>query len=120
MEFNLNFLYGIAYAFFLIILALIICAAVIWRKFKNFLVEELESRLVSPLNIRVTNLEHRCEKLENLVDRLDLSYVQNQDGIQQKFETIVRDVAELKARLEGMIDKFDMYLKLGGNYGKEH
>ena len=47
--------------------------------------------------------------------------LENQQSINQKFETIIRDVADLKGRLEGMLGKFDLYLKLGENkYGKEN
>ncbi len=119
MELNGTFLYGIAYAFFIIIAALVIVSAVLWRKFKNFLIEELESRLVSPLGLRVTNLEDKYKNLEQLVTSMDTRQLENQQSIQQKFETIIRDVADLKGRLEGMMDKFDMYLKLGGKYGAE-
>lgn len=119
MQLDAQFLYGLAYAFFIVIMAFVVVAAVVWRKFKNFLIEELETKLVTPLAARVSSLEDRYNKLENTVSAIDNRQLENQQGIQQKFETIIRDVADLKGRLEGMMDKFDMYLKLGGKYGTQ-
>jgi len=120
MQIDSYFLYGLAYAFFIVIMAFIIVAAVVWRKFKNFLLEELDSKLVAPLQTEVNNHKERLDKYEKQLEEIERRQLENQQGTQQKFETIIRDIADLKGRLEGMLGKFDLYLKMGGNYGKEH
>ena len=120
MQIDSQFLYGLAYAFFIVIMAVIIVAAVLWRKFKNFLIEELESRLVTPLKNEVDTHKERLDKYEHKLEEIERHQLENQQGTQQKFETIIRDIADLKGRLEGMLGKFDLYLKMGGKYGKEN
>lgn len=121
MNFDLNFLYGIVYTLFLVIAAVVVVAAMIWRKFRTFLIEELSAKLVSPLKQEVNSNEERLNKLERRVETIESRLLENQQSINQKFETIIRDVADLKGRLEGMLGKFDLYLKLGENkYGKEN
>ena len=110
---------GLVYAFFGLAAVIIIAAATIWRRFKSFLVEELEAKLVTPLSQRLTILEEKEEKLEIKLNEIENRHQDSQTGIQQKFETIIRDVADLKGRLEGMLGKFDLYLKIGDKYGKE-
>lgn len=119
MQIDSYFLYGLAYAFFIVIMAFIIVAAVVWRKFKNFLLEELDSKLVAPLQTEVNNHKERLDKYEHKLEEIERHQLENQQGTQQKFETIIRDIADLKGRLEGMLGKFDLYLKMGGKYGKE-
>ena len=120
MQLDAQFLYGLAYAFFIVIMEFIIVAAVVWRKFKNFLIEELETRLVSPLQQKVDDHTERLDKYDRKLEDMEKRQLENQQGTQQKFETIIRDIADLKGRLEGMLGKFDLYLKMGGAYGKEH
>ena len=120
MNFDLNFLYGIVYTLFLVIAAVVVVAAMIWRKFRTFLIEELSAKLVSPLKQEVNSNEERLNKLERRVEVMEARQLENQQSINQKFETIIRDVADLKGRLEGMLGKFEMSLKfLEKNYGKE-
>ena len=120
MEINANFVYGLAYAFFIVVMAVVIVAAVLWRKFRNFLVEELSSKLVNPIKQDVQNFKDNFSTLERRVEVLEGRQVEHQQSIQQKFETIIRDVADLKGRLEGMLGKFDLYLKIGEKYGKDN
>lgn len=120
MQLDSHFLYGLAYAFFIVIMSFIIVAAVVWRKFKNFLVEELEAKLLTPLQQKVQGHSDRLDKYERKLEDIEKRQLENQQGTQQKFETIIRDIADLKGRLEGMLGKFDLYLKIGGKYGKEH
>ena len=120
MEVNANFIYGLAYAFFIVIMAVVIVAAILWRKFRNFLVEELSSKLVNPIKKDVDNFRENFSVLERRVGALESRQIEHQQSIQQKFETIIRDVADLKGRLEGMLGKFDLYLKIGEKYGKDH
>lgn len=120
MNFDLNFLYGIVYTLFLVIAAVVVVAAMIWRKFRTFLIEELSAKLVSPLKQEVGTEKERLDKLERRVEVMEARQLENQQSINQKFETIIRDVADLKGRLEGMLGKFEMSLKfLEKNYGKE-
>lgn len=118
MNADINFIYGLAYAFLIIVLAVIVVAAVIWKKFRNFLVEELSAKLFAPLKQEVGTVEDRVGKLERKMELMEQRQVENQQNIQQKFETIIRDVSDLKGRLEGMLGKFDLYLKIGEKYGK--
>ena len=114
MHLNSYFLYGLAYSLFIVIMAFVIVAAVIWRKFKNFLVEELEAKLLVPLQQEVKLHSSRLDKYERKLEDMEKWQIENQQGTQQKFETIIRDIADLKGRLEGMLGKFDLYLKMGG------
>lgn len=109
----------LVYAGIAAIVAVVVVAAIIWQKFKNFLVEELEAKLVTPLSQRLTILEEKEEKLEIKLNEIETRHQDSQVSIQQKFETIIRDVADLKGRLEGMLGKFDLYLKIGDKYGKQ-
>lgn len=109
----------LVYAGIAVIVAVVVAAAIIWQRFKNFLVEELEAKLVTPIQQRLIVLEDTVDKLEKRVIDVEDRHLESQTGIQQKFETIIRDVADLKGRLEGMLGKFDLYLKIGDKYGKQ-
>lgn len=112
---------ALAYAIFIAIGAIVVVAAVIWRKFRNFMVEELSAKLISPIKTEVEDLKGRMDKMERRIEITETRQLENQTSIQQKFETIIRDVADLKGRLEGMLGKFDLYLKLGEKkYGNEN
>ena len=118
MEVNANLIYGLAYTFFIVVMAVVIVAAVLWKKFRNFLVEELSSKLVNPIKQDVQNFKDNFTTLERRVEVLEGRQVEHQQSIQQKFEIIIRDVADLKGRLEGTLGKFELYLKIGERYGK--
>lgn len=121
MEINTHLIEALAYAIFIAIGAIVVVAAVIWRKFRNFMVEELSAKLVSPIKTEVEDLKGRMDKMERRIEITETRQLENQTSIQQKFETIIRDVADLKGRLEGMLGKFDLYLKLGEKkYGNEN
>ena len=54
----------LVYAGIAAIVAVVIAAAIIWQKFKSFLVEELEAKLVTPIQQRLIVLEDKYDKLE--------------------------------------------------------
>lgn len=120
MEINAHTLQGIAYAVIIFVCAVVVGASVVWRKFRNFMLEELSERLLNPLKTQVDEVKLRMDKMERRVELMETRQLENQTGIQQKFETILRDMADLKGKIEGVLGKFEIYLKLGEKYGKQN
>lgn len=120
MEFNAHTIQGIAYAVIIFFCAVVITASVIWRKFRNFMVEELSERLMSPLKAQVDELRARADSQDHKIELIETRQLENQTSIQQKFETLLRDMADMKGKIEGVLGKFEIYLTFGEKYGKKN
>lgn len=126
MELSAQFLHELALVVFIIIMVIVIIAAFIWKKFKEFLIDELNSSLITPIESKVSNLQEshdkdiqavreRQLKIEERFERFEARQAENQREVQSKFESILLSISGLTGKFDGLSQKLDFFI----NHGRE-